>query len=205
MISLNDLNKAIILYQSSPYSTKLEVMMNYYNSLNDINRVIDDACFGRSIDEDGFQIISDHYWNTFQIYKDDDRIINRISGRNKSNWLEWTYKIRKDILDSKNNIVKCNHFNEIYSIIYKITEKHNEFAELYSYDVSLRIGAKLKLMPDNVYLHAGAKRGYYSIFVRDDSPIVGKDIFVKKSKKFSSLEPYQIENFLCVAKVQKWI
>lgn len=207
MTSQTKLNEAIRLYNTSPSYIAIKDMLNYYMNLNEINQVIDDACFGRSLDKNGLQIYSDHYWNTFQVYKtNDNNELQWTDGRGKANWLDWTYNIRKDILEHANYFLeRANDFNDIYDRIFRITTKHAEFAELYAYDVSLRIGSKLGKMPKDVYLHAGAKEGFKRIFGKEGEPVVEVSTFYKKSEKFEGLSAYQIENFLCVAKVNSWL
>ena len=66
------------------------------------------------------------------------------------------------------------------------------------YDISLRIGAKLGLYPKAVYLHGGVISGAKALglnYRQESIPI--KDIPEPIS---SNLEPYEIEDFLCICK-----
>lgn len=201
-----DLDLALNKYLNDNSYYDFKLMLNYYRGLGTLTSVIDDACFGRSLDSRGLQVFSDHYWNTFQLYKNNkNNELNMIVGRSKTNWLEWVYNIRNVLLKEINYFEKVTLFTEIYDRLYRITESHSEFGELFAYDVSLRIGSYLKVLPNNIYLHAGAEKGYKSIFGEVESPIVKKEVFSNLLIDFEDLSPCQIENFLCVAKVNGWL
>ena len=70
--------------------------------------------------------------------------------------------------------------------------------DLTIYDTSLRIGAKLGLYPKAVYLHRGVISGAKALglnYRQKSIPI--KDIPEPIS---NNLEPYEIEDFLCICK-----
>lgn len=91
---------------------------------------------------------------------------------------------------------RCESFEEILFITDEIAKQTFRLGPLWSYDTALRIGFHLKIYPTEVYIQAGVKKGYKKIFNKNP-----KERFVKKSifpKELQVLEPYEIENFLCI-------
>lgn len=68
--------------------------------------------------------------------------------------------------------------------------------ELYVYDTSLRIGAKLNLLPERVYLHAGIRRGARALGLKADKALKVSVL----PTEFHSLRPHEIEDVLCIFK-----
>jgi hypothetical protein len=54
---------------------------------------------------------------------------------------------------------KANDFGDLFHLVGAALDSIHGLGELYVYDTSLRIGAKLNLFPDRVYLHAGTRLG----------------------------------------------
>ena len=107
-----------------------------------------------------------------------------------------------------NELKRCKTFDDIMVIVY--TLKIKNFNSLSVYDTSLRLGAIFNLYPKVIYLHAGATEGAVKLlgketynkntkyFIDDQSyPYVEKSIF---PEELQILEPYHIENFLCIEK-----
>lgn len=121
--------------------------------------------------------------------------------------LEEMVKILQEIAIVE-EIKRCQSFDDIFTIIYESRIK--KFGSLAVYDTSLRLGAACGHYPTVVFLHQGALDGA--------NGLLGKDIVVKNSRYFcgnpdfpyisieilpeplSKLEPYHIENFLCINK-----
>jgi hypothetical protein len=57
-----------------------------------------------------------------------------------------------------NNLVERNSFDDFYDILRKI--RPAGIGPLTTYDVGTRIGAYLRLEPDKIYLHTGARLGW---------------------------------------------
>jgi len=96
----------------------------------------------------------------------------------------------------EDDLRRCRNFEEILSITDKITNQIYRLGPLWSYDTALRIGFQKKLYPKNVYIQAGVKKGYKKIFNQNS-----KNRFEEKNnfpKELQILEPYEIENFLCI-------
>lgn len=91
---------------------------------------------------------------------------------------------------------KCKNFEEILAITDEVSKQIYRLGPLWSYDTALRIGFQKKVYPKNVYLQAGVKKGYKKIFNQNSkNRFVEKEIF---PLELQILEPYEIENFLCI-------
>jgi len=85
-------------------------------------------------------------------------------------------------------------FNELFEIINSALINVKGIGELYVYDTSLRIGAKLNVLPEKVYMHAGTRIGARRLGYE------GSIRFIEISDlpiEFQQLEPYEIEDMLC--------
>jgi hypothetical protein len=90
----------------------------------------------------------------------------------------------------------CKSFEEILVITDEVSKQIYRLGPLWSYDTALRIGFQKEIYPKNVYLQAGVKNGYKKVF--NQNP---KNRFEEKNKfpkELQILEPYEIENFLCI-------
>lgn len=105
-------------------------------------------------------------------------------------------------------IMRSKCFDDIFTIVYETKIKN--FGPLAVYDTSLRISAIFDHSPTVVYLHQGALEGainllgkdkvekYSKYFCGDENfPYVSTDVL---PKTLSEMEPYHIENFLCINK-----
>jgi hypothetical protein len=66
---------------------------------------------------------------------------------------------------------------------------------LYTYDTALRIGAKLDLLPEKVYLHAGTRKGAKALGL--DWKARALEV-ASIPDELHELEPREIEDFLCI-------
>lgn len=73
--------------------------------------------------------------------------------------------------------------------------------ELTLYDTATCIGCEVRVLPEFVYLHAGAKTGAEAIFgkerIKQCNNMLSKQDFVDACAAFGDLEPLEIEDFLC--------
>ena len=69
--------------------------------------------------------------------------------------------------------------------------------ELYVYDTALRIGAKLNLLPNKVYLHAGTRSGAEALGFDGKATVLNVSDLPRELQK---LEPHEIEDVLCIFK-----
>lgn len=87
-------------------------------------------------------------------------------------------------------------FEEILAITDEVSTQIYRLGSLWSYDTALRVGFQKKVYPKNVYLQAGVEKGYKKIFNQNPkNRFVEKEIF---PQELQILEPYEIENFLCI-------
>lgn len=69
--------------------------------------------------------------------------------------------------------------------------------ELLVYDTALRIGAKLELMPDRVYLHSGTRRGARSLGLPFKMRLIS---IAELPVPLRSLKQHEVEDCLCIFK-----
>jgi hypothetical protein len=93
-------------------------------------------------------------------------------------------------------ISRSRDFAELFQLIGAVLEDVSGIGQLYIYDTSLRIGAKLKLYPKEVYLHVGARSGAQALDL-DAGPTLKMS---QLPREFRSLLPHEIEDVLCVFK-----
>jgi len=111
----------------------------------------------------------------------------------KANLLE-----TKSVLSANSRVLKkCRDFEELFLVVEAMLEPISGIGELYVYDTALRIGARLGLLPKMVYLHAGTRVG--AKVLGFDGKAKALEISVLP-KEFRRLEPYEIEDLLCIFK-----
>ncbi len=94
---------------------------------------------------------------------------------------------------------ECRSFEELYTLIEELVRGIRGLGELYVYDTSLRIAAYLNLWPEEVYLHAGTRRGARALgFSGQGSRLKPSELPAVVRK----LKPFEIEDFLCIYKEQ---
>lgn len=95
-------------------------------------------------------------------------------------------------------------YEGLYNRINGLANGIDRLGLLWSYDTALRIGFKKNFYPENVYLQSGARKGARTLL--NANRIYGRykevDVFPELIKE--SLEPYEIENFLCVGNHEGW-
>ncbi len=107
------------------------------------------------------------------------------------------------LLGVQNKIKMCRDFGDLRGFVDSTIRSIWGIGNLTIYDTSLRIGAKLGLYPKTVYLQRGVISGAKALGIyhkRESIPI--KHISIEHIPKpiSSRLEPYEIEDFLCVCK-----
>ena len=97
----------------------------------------------------------------------------------------------------EHKIQNINKFDELLNLI--VREKIIGIGPLALYDIALRIGYYIKIKPDLIYLHAGAKTGANNFFARKiKNKYLSKDEFVSKVDEFKNFSCEEIEAFLCI-------
>ena len=90
-------------------------------------------------------------------------------------------KFAANLVDKKSEIQRANSFDELLIIVENC--KISGIGPLTCYDTTQRIGAKIKLFPEHIYLHAGTKIGAEKLF--------GKRLKVKFIDKTDLPSPFQ--------------
>lgn len=76
-------------------------------------------------------------------------------------------------------------------------DKYKGLGDVYIYDVSLWIGAFLRIRPVRVYLHAGSRQGAVALDIVDAR--VARSVPTSLvPPPLNTLEPYEIEDALCI-------
>ena len=102
------------------------------------------------------------------------------------------------LLGVQDKIKMCRDFEDLRGFVDRTIRDVWGIGPLTIYDISLRIGAKLGLYPKTVYLHRGVISGAKALGLNYRQ----KSILIKDIPKpiSSNLEPYEIEDFLCIYK-----
>ena len=103
----------------------------------------------------------------------------------------------RTLRDRSEAMEEARDFDELFRIIGAAVKPIHGIGELYIYDTSFRIGAKLNLFPTKVYLHAGTRRGVRALGL-DASGVTLKVSLLPK--EFRALEPHEMEDVLCIFK-----
>ncbi|MFT7035953.1 MAG: hypothetical protein ACJA2S_004478 [Cyclobacteriaceae bacterium] len=104
---------------------------------------------------------------------------------------------------------KAQSFEDIFKVTEQVKRNVLKLGDLWSYDTAQRIALHKGWYPQDVYLQSGAYNGIQILrdkgFI-DNAAIKGKRyISVKAIPEFlSKLEPFLIENILCVGKREGW-
>jgi hypothetical protein len=107
-------------------------------------------------------------------------------------------KARRLLLERLNELQNCKSFHELWLLIKETFEPVFGLGPLYIYDISLRIGAFLNLLPDRVYLHSGTDKGAkaFGITSRHREWIEAEEL----PRPLRELPPHEVEDILCIYK-----
>lgn len=89
------------------------------------------------------------------------------------------------------------NFKDLHTVVQRVGRDEKYIGELTIYDTALRIGAKLAKTPEDVYLHAGTRKGAKMLGLNVKAECLPLDAF---PKEFHRLEPHEIEDVLCIYK-----
>jgi hypothetical protein len=92
---------------------------------------------------------------------------------------------------------KARSFDDLIQRVNSAVRSIRGIGELYVYDTALRIGAHLRLLPREVYLHAGARMGARALHLDYRSASIPLDRLPVELRR---LEPHEIEDVLCIYK-----
>jgi hypothetical protein len=101
------------------------------------------------------------------------------------------------LIDNSSKIELCKNFDELFLLFESLLNSITGIGELYIYDTALRIGAKLDILPDKVYLHAGTREGAQALNCKAKMRCLNvSDLPLE----FHLLAPHEIEDVLCIFK-----
>lgn len=88
-------------------------------------------------------------------------------------------------------------FAEIHGAVERAAAAVYYVGELACYDVALRIGARFRIEPVRVYLHAGTRKGARALGLPHRAATLG---MADLPRELQRLRSWQVEDFLCVYK-----
>lgn len=106
-------------------------------------------------------------------------------------------KARQALLVNSAALARAKSFDDLLSLVETILEPIGGIGELYVYDTSLRIGARLHLLPKKVYLHRDTRVGARTLGF--DGRAKALEVSEMPSE-LRQLDPHEIEDVLCIFK-----
>lgn len=101
------------------------------------------------------------------------------------------------LLKHLNQISKCKSFHQLFLLVESLISSVNGIGPLTIYDTAVRIGFKLKLYPEFIYLHAGTRDGARNLGLPTNVCYLEINQVPRPLRK---LKPDQIESILCIYK-----
>jgi hypothetical protein len=101
------------------------------------------------------------------------------------------------LLAVEQRIARCVTFDDLYQVVLRAVRQIWKNPELYCYDTALRIGAKLNLKPDRVYLHRGTRTGARKLGLNSRGATLESSALPDGLR---GLEASEIEDILCIYK-----
>lgn len=100
----------------------------------------------------------------------------------------------KALVNARGELWAATDFDELFDVVEDKVLRIPGIGPLYVYDTALRIGAFREILPERVYLHAGARVGARRLLrVRNVGPVEIDDF----PRPYRELPAYEIENLLC--------
>jgi hypothetical protein len=118
------------------------------------------------------------------------------------------YRLKKENLEvfaehlktQEERLSKAESFDIIFKLVENIGTKDEGIGEMLIYDTAERIGHYLNILPDKIYLHAGAREGAEKLLgKRIQEKFIKRDILPEPLKS-CELTCTDIESLLCVYK-----
>lgn len=103
------------------------------------------------------------------------------------------------LLGIEEQVRVCETFEELKCLVNKAIVPIYKNAILYIYDTAWKVGAKLDLEPEAVYLHAGTRKGAEALDIDVKRNFIE---LYKLPAPLQRLRPIHIENLLCIYKDQ---
>ncbi len=92
---------------------------------------------------------------------------------------------------------RARSFDELHDEVAKARRRIPGLGAVWTYDVTTRIAAKLKLDPQRVYLHAGTRAGAKALGLPTGAGVLEMSDLPREIRR---LTPGQAEDFLCIYK-----
>lgn len=106
-------------------------------------------------------------------------------------------KLARELLEIEQNVQDSKSFAYLFGLVKDTAKNLKYIGELTIYDTAFRIGAKLKLYPEDVYLHAGTRKGAAVLGIDTTRESIAASSL---PSAFTVLKPYEIEDVLCMYK-----
>ena len=101
------------------------------------------------------------------------------------------------LLENEELMRQSQDFDDLFLLFERLLSSVKELGELYIYDTALRIGAKIGVFPERVYLHTGTRIGAKALGF--DGRM--KTLEVSQLPEWlQQLQPHEIEDVLCIFK-----
>lgn len=132
-----------------------------------------------------------------------DLATQAVSSRGKRYSHQWRIsrsamsQARQALLSAHNLIQECGSFADLYHLIEDLVGDIHGIGSLYIYDTALRIGAYLRLSPEQIYLHRGTRIGARNLGLPYQKEALSPS---EVPSAFRELEPFEIEDVLCIFK-----
>jgi len=104
----------------------------------------------------------------------------------------------ESLLGERRRIEKAHTFAALHDVLSEVAADLHGIGELTVYDTATRIGAFLNLRPEFVYLHAGTRDGARASGLNHHDGLPRASL----PKAFRKLPPAEIEDVLCIYKVE---
>lgn len=101
------------------------------------------------------------------------------------------------LFDAIRRIQSCRSFDKLIEIVESTAGTVDGIGELYVYDTALRIGAHLRICPNEVFLHRGTRDGARALGLnvrRRSIPLA------ELPREFRKLPAREVEHILCIYK-----
>jgi hypothetical protein len=101
------------------------------------------------------------------------------------------------LVEHEADIRAIRTFSDLHTLITQLSANIYRIGPLAVYDTATRIGAKLNLLPKEIYLHAGTRKGAEALGIDSKLESVSASIL---PPEFNRLTPSEIEDVLCMYK-----
>lgn len=193
----NDKNGNLIkvyMYFSS-HREFFQQYMKYYREQPSLDCLLKDATLGViRIEQAGNKI--------YYIRHPHQEVFTDRDGRRRGVSENIAQQVEHNLQDRIDDLMNCTNFSEIIKIVGEC--KVNGFGELSIYDTAVRIGAFIRIEPDEIYLHAGTREGIKQLeekgYLVEGS---SKRRTIRRNempKEFEDMSADEIQHFTCYEK-----